>query len=108
MLAALHGLSVATSGDQVRVFEHEGRAFSHTLDGRTGRPVNNGVASVTVLHASAMQADALASALTVMGPAAGVAYAEREDLAVRLILRGPDGLEERFSPAFAAMLDDAS
>ncbi|MBA4001491.1 MAG: hypothetical protein C0461_12950 [Brevundimonas sp.] len=106
MLAALHGLSVATSGDQVRVFEHDGRAFSHTLDGRTGRPVDNGVASVTVLHASAMQADALASALTVMGPAVGMAYAERESLAVRMILRGPDGLEEHFSPAFAAMLDD--
>ncbi|MFN3537090.1 MAG: FAD:protein FMN transferase [Brevundimonas sp.] len=108
MLAALHALSVATSGDQVRVFEHDGRAFSHSLDGRTGRPVDNGVASVTVLHPSAMQADALASALTVMGPEAGMAHAEREDLAVRLILRGPDGLEERFSPAFAAMLDDAS
>lgn len=107
MLAALHDLSVATSGDQVRVFEHDGRAFSHTLDGRTGRPVDNGVASITVLHASAMQADALASALTVMGPDAGTAYAEREDLAVRMIVRGPDGLEERFSPAFAALLDDA-
>ncbi|MFN4296284.1 MAG: FAD:protein FMN transferase [Brevundimonas sp.] len=107
MLAALHGLSVATSGDQVRVFEHDGRAFSHTLDGRTGRPVDNGVASVSVLHPSAMQADALASALTVMGPGAGMAHAEREDLAVRMILRGPAGLEERFSPALAAMLDDA-
>jgi FAD:protein FMN transferase len=105
MLAALHELSVATSGDQVRVFEHDGRAFSHTLDGRTGRPVDNGVASVSVLHPSAMQADALASALTVMGPDAGLAYAEREDLAVRMIRRGPHGLEERFSPAFSAMLD---
>lgn len=107
MLAALHELAVATSGDQVRVFEHDGRAFSHTLDGRTGRPIDNGVASVTVLHPSAMQADALASALTVMGPDAGMAYAEREDLAVRMVLRGPHGLEERFSPAFTAMLDDA-
>lgn len=106
MLAALHDLAVATSGDQVRVFEHDGRVFSHTLDGRTGRPVDHGVASVTVLHPSAMQADALASALTVIGPDAGMAYAEREDLAVRMILRGPDGLNERFSPAFAVMLDD--
>ncbi len=106
-LAALHELSVATSGDQVRVFEHEGRAFSHTLDGRTGRPVDNGVASVTVLHLSAMQADALASALTVMGPDAGMAHAETNGLAVRMIVRGTGGLEERISPAFAAMLDDA-
>ena len=107
MLAALHDLAVATSGDQVRVFEHEGRAFSHTLNGRTGRPVDNGVASVTVLHPSAMQADALASALTVMGPGAGLACAAGEDLAARMILHGPDGFEERFSPVFAAMLDDA-
>jgi thiamine biosynthesis lipoprotein len=42
-----------------------------------------------------------------MGPDAGLACAAREDLAVRMILRGPDSLEERFSPAFAAMLDDA-
>jgi len=106
LLAALHDLAVATSGDQVRAFEHEGRRYAHTLDGRTGRPVDNSVSSVTVLHPSAMQADALASALTVMGPDAGMDRAQRDGLAVRLILRGPAGFEERLSPAFAALLDD--
>ncbi|WP_309093327.1 FAD:protein FMN transferase, partial [Phenylobacterium sp.] len=56
-LAALFDLAVATSGDWVRGFDHDGRRYPHTLDGRIGRPVDNGVASVTVLADTALRAD---------------------------------------------------
>ena len=59
---------------------HEGEALatsatyyrgSHIYDGRTGKPVANGVASVTVLCRSAMLADALSTALFALGPVDG-------------------------------------
>lgn len=101
---ALHGLSVATSGDYRRFFEHGGRRYAHTLDPRTGVPLDNDVVSVSVLHAECMLADAWATALTVLGPA-GMALAEREGLAVQMVVRAEDGFREHLSPALAAMLD---
>ena len=82
-VVALHGLSVATSGDARRYFEWNGRRWSHTIDPRDGRPVAEQLASVTVLHNSCMHADALATALTVLGPDAGFDYAQARGLAAR-------------------------
>ncbi len=93
---ALHQLAVATSGNCVR--------GDHTIDPRTGLPVRNGIVSVSVLHASAMAADAWASALTVLGPDQGAALAEREALAARMIIVRDGAAEEWLSPAFALML----
>jgi thiamine biosynthesis lipoprotein len=50
-----------------------------------------------------MQADALATALTVMGLEAGLAYACANELAARFVVRISRGFEERVTPAFAAM-----
>jgi thiamine biosynthesis lipoprotein len=97
---ALHGLSVATSGDYRRSFRHAGRDYAHTLNPRTGRPLTNGVASVSVLHPSCMLADAWATALGLLGPP-GMAIAEREGLAVHMAVRGAG---ERLSSRLAAML----
>lgn len=90
---ALHGLAVATSGDYRR-----GR---HTIDPRTGRQTENGVTSVSVVHESAMHADAWATALTVLG-AAGLPLAAAHGIAARIV----DGADEHLTPALAAMLDD--
>ncbi|MCX8475166.1 MAG: FAD:protein FMN transferase [Sphingomonas sp.] len=100
---ALHGLSIATSGDYRRHFEAEGKRYAHTLDPRTGAPADNGVASVTVLHAECMLADAWATALTVLGPE-GFAVAEREGLAAHMVVREEQGAREILSPGFLAML----
>jgi thiamine biosynthesis lipoprotein len=105
LIVALHGLSVATSGDYRRFFEDGGRRYSHTIDPRAGCPVEHGLASVAVLHPECMIADALATALTVLGAAAGLAYARRRGLAALFIERGPRGIEERMTPSFAAMLE---
>ncbi|QPI53534.1 FAD:protein FMN transferase [Massilia antarctica] len=101
---ALHGLAIATSGDYRRYFEHGGRRASHTLDPRTGAPIRNDVASVTVLHAECMAADALSTALSVLGPVDGLAFAERHHLAARFLLRHGGGLREVVSSAYQELL----
>ena len=108
IVAALFDLACATSGDWVRNFEVYGQRFSHTIDGRTGRPVENGVASVTVLADTAMYADAMATALTVMGPEEGPAYAEALSIAAAFVMRAEAGMTEIISPAFAAMLSEGA
>ena len=107
-VAALFDLACATSGDWVRSFEAYGQTYSHTLDGRTGRPVENGVASVTVLAETAMYADAMATALTVMGPEEGPAFAEAMKIAATFVVRTGDGMVEIVTPAFTAMLSEGA
>ncbi|MNR54237.1 thiamine biosynthesis lipoprotein ApbE [compost metagenome] len=65
--------------------------------------MRNPVASVTVLHAGCMQADALATALTVLGEADGLAYARRHELAALFILRERDAWRVAATPAFQAL-----
>ena len=71
-------LAVATSGDYEKYFEQDGDRYHHLLDPRTGEPAR-GCQSATVLAASCALADALATAVFVMGPAAGMDLVERLD-----------------------------
>ena len=84
---ALVDTAVATSGDYRNFFEYDGRRYSHTIDPRTGYPVDHDLVSVTVLHEKAMMADAWATALTVLGPEEGHAVAQAQGLAVYFISR---------------------
>ncbi|MBD9479583.1 FAD:protein FMN transferase [Pseudoxanthomonas sp. PXM02] len=97
---ALDRLAVATSGDRWHAYTHDGRRYSHTIDPRTGEPVTDAAAAVTVIAADAMHADAWATALTVMGPEEGHAFAVRQDLAARFLQRDAGGLRETMTPAF--------
>jgi len=69
---------MATSADYRNFFEQDGKRFSHTIDPRTGYPITHQLASVTVLHASSMIADAWATALMVLGAEEGYKIAEKE------------------------------
>ncbi|MFG6412343.1 FAD:protein FMN transferase [Roseateles sp. DC23W] len=102
---ALHGLAVATSGDYRRFFTAaDGRRHAHTLDPRTGAPVAHAPASVSVVHAQCMWADAWSTALTVLGPDDGLALATRAHIAARWLVRRADGgVDERLSPAMLAL-----
>jgi thiamine biosynthesis lipoprotein len=105
---ALDGLAVATSGDYRRYYERGSRRYAHTIDPRNGRPLRAPPAAVTVIHGDCMRADALATALTVLGLQDGMAYAERHDIAALFVIRcsgRPDAVEEFPSSAFMAMLD---
>lgn len=102
---ALCGLSVATSGDYRRFRMEGGRRLSHNIDPASGAPIANDVAAVTILHESAMSADAWATAVTVLGVERGMALATRHGIAARLVRREADGAREYMTPALAAMLD---
>ena len=91
LVVGLSGLSLATSGDY-RIFRvSNGTRLSHEIDPRTGCPMKNNVASASVIHPSCAWADAYATALMVLGPDDGYAFAERNRLAVCLLERRPSG-----------------
>jgi thiamine biosynthesis lipoprotein len=103
-VVALHGLSIATSGDYRRFFEMNGQRYAHTIDPRSGLPVSNGIASVTVIHPECMAADALSTAITVLGVEEGVRFADEHDIAARLLVRNAGGYAEHLSRRFAEMM----
>ena len=97
---ALHDLSVATSGNYRRGFVADGTHYTHSFDPKTGRPIVNGVASVTVIHRNCMHADGWATALTVLGAEAAIALADEQRLAACVVA----GDREYLSRAWREML----
>ena len=92
--------SVATSGDYRNYFEHDGQRFSHTIDARSGRPVTHDLAAVTVVNASAAYADAMATALLVLGPDDGPELARQLGIAGYFLVRNETGMREITTPEF--------
>ncbi|MBC8213398.1 MAG: FAD:protein FMN transferase [Candidatus Marinimicrobia bacterium] len=68
--------AMATSGDYRNFFEFDGKRYSHTIDPKTGYPVENNVVSVTILSDDCITADAYATALMVMGKEKGMKFIE--------------------------------
>ncbi|MEO6367877.1 MAG: FAD:protein FMN transferase, partial [Steroidobacteraceae bacterium] len=101
---ALCDHAVATSGDYRRTFEQAGQRFAHTIDPRTGRPVDNDLAAVTVISKECWQADAISTALMVMGADDGCAYADRHGIAARFARRTEAGYRETHSRTWDDML----
>jgi thiamine biosynthesis lipoprotein len=75
-ILALKDVAIATSGDYRNYFEYDGKIFSHTIDPKTGYPVDHNLASVTVIAPSCMEADGLATAIMVKGKDDGLLYIE--------------------------------
>jgi len=100
--------AVMTSGTYRHYFEDHGRLYGHILDPRTGRPVDHTLVSVTVAGSNPTLAAAWGTALLCLGPVAGAATAEKEDLAAVLIVRTNEGFEERETARFTAEWPRAS
>lgn len=96
--------AVATSGDYRNFFEIDGRRYSHSIDPRTGYPVVHDLVSVTVVHPSAMLADAWATALIVLGAEAAERVARQRELAVYFIRRTDDGYSSGYTAALEPYL----
>jgi thiamine biosynthesis lipoprotein len=102
----LFNIAIASSGDYRNYFEQDGIVYSHTINPKTGMPVSHGLASVSVLHDSCMQADALATAFMVLGPKKTLLLANEQGLPVLLIVREADGYSEHISFAMKAFITE--
>ncbi len=88
----LHDQALGTSNSAVQSFRHGGRRYGHILDPRTGRPAE-GLLSVTVLAPTAALADALATALFVMGEEAARAFCGKHpEISAVLAVPGRGGM----------------
>ena len=86
--------AIATSGDYRRWVEVGGLNFAHTMDPRSGRPVDNHLASVSVVMPTCMWADAWATALLVMGAKTATEMAQKKGMTALLVVREGDTFEE--------------
>ena len=105
-VAPLRDAAFSTSGDYRNYFVRDGVRYSHILDPRTGRPVANGVVSVSILAPDCALADGLSTAVMVMGVEAGLALVERlEGVEGLIVVETPDGrLEDHPSSGFRSEL----
>jgi thiamine biosynthesis lipoprotein len=82
--------AVTTSGDYRRYVSIQGQKFSHIINSATGQSAQD-LSSVTIISASALKADALATAVTVLGAEKGMELIESlPDTEALLILPAPD------------------
>ena len=70
---------VVTSGNYRKYYIHDGKKYAHTIDPRTGRPVEHNLLSATVVAASATEADALATYFMVIGMEEARRFVEEHD-----------------------------
>lgn len=95
---------MATSGDYRNFMQIDGKRYSHTIDPRTGFPIDHSLASVTVIANNVGLADAWATALTVVGKDLALQLAEQNQLAVYLIWYNEDTFETAYSSKMKAYL----
>ncbi len=104
-IVGLTDMSIATSGDYRNYFERDGIRYSHTIDPRTGKPIDHNLASVTVLIDSCAEADAWATAFSVLGAQQSIELAEKLDLAIYMLVRQNDQFIASSSRGFKSYTD---
>ena len=96
----LDGKALATSGDTANGYAFAGRRYSHIIGPQRSAPVNGRMASVSVIAPSAIEADALATAVMALGPGKGAAFAARLKVPTLILLRDGTGIRERAVAGF--------
>ncbi|ORC55735.1 thiamine biosynthesis protein ApbE [Pseudomonas floridensis] len=84
---ALHDNSVSTASDHAVFFGGARHQASRTLDALTGKPISHDLASVTVIHPSALMADGLSSLLLILGPERAWKYSQEHKIAAFFVIR---------------------
>ncbi|MGX3021377.1 FAD:protein FMN transferase [Ursidibacter sp. B-7004-1] len=103
----LQNLGMATSGNYRNYFEDEqGNRLSHIIDPKTLRPITHNLASITVFAPTTMTADGLSTGLFVLGADKALEVAEREKLAVFLIIKNGQEYETKMSSEFKKLIKE--
>lgn len=96
----LTDIALATSGNYRNFYVEDGQRYSHTIDPVSGRPARHKLASVTVLDWTCARADALATALMVMGEEKGRKLCEKYRIAACFIVHEGESMIVYESPSF--------
>ena len=98
--------AVVTCGHYERFVEIEGKHYSHIIDPRTGKPAENDLVSITVIANDPTDADALATAIAVLGLEESIDLLSKTDLYKAIFLRQVDGqFEIYYSKALEGQLE---
>lgn len=102
----LPDVALATSGNYRNFYIENGQRYAHTIDPVSGRPILHRLASATVLvPGSCARADALATALMVLGEEKGRQLVERNGIAAYFLIHDQETLSDYRSPAFSKFVD---
>lgn len=102
---SLHNIGVASSGDYRNYYEKAGKAYSHTINPHTAKPVDHSLVSATVLAKTVAEADAWATAFLAMGTVEALTIADRKKMPVLLVERSSENqLKEYQSEALEDFL----
>lgn len=102
---SLSDTGMATSGNYRNFFIENGQTYAHTIDPSTGRPARHKLASATVLDPSCARADALATALAVMGDELAADFCRREKIAAYLLIYQGEVTTSVMTDDFRAFID---
>ena len=94
---SLHNESVASSGDYLNYFEHNGQKISHIMNPEKGTPVKSDVVATTVIGDSCMMCDAWATAFMVLDIQKSLDIAHRENIGLMLIRKNSESSVEVIS-----------
>ena len=101
----MNNMAVATSGDYRNYFYIDDKKYSHTINPKTGYPVEHNLTSVTVFDAECAKADALATAIMSMGDKKGLTFANNYNIPVIMFVRTEDGFQTLLSNKAQKMLE---
>ncbi len=86
-VVTLKDYAVATSGDYRNFFYIDDKQYSHTINPRTGYPIEHNLVSVTVFHKECMMADGLATAIMAMGDEKAKNFISKNGLATVMFVK---------------------
>lgn len=94
--------AITTSGNYRRAFDYEGRRIHHHINPHDGYPIQNNIASVTVIAPTAMEADAYDNVFMAMPLKEGLALADRlKDIDIYVVYKENEQFKEISSAGFS-------
>jgi thiamine biosynthesis lipoprotein len=98
------GMAIATSGNYERFEYIDGKQYAHIIDPRTGKPVT-GMAGTTVLSSTAVETDAMSTALYVLGPDTGLSALAQTPDCCALFIQDKKPIQIQLTQAFAEQFE---